>query len=546
MLSHTIAADDGLPLTLPLLIRRQSARRSDQVFLVVDDERLTFAEADARSRVLARGLLALGFGKGMHAAFLLPTGPDLVVAMLAAARIGMVLVPFSTFSTPDELRWLLKNADPAVLFCAPSFRNHDYRRVLPQILPGLDLSQPAPLRSTAAPLLRRILFTGGAGDWSVAALEQAASQVDESLLEAAEARVTPGDRLVIIHTSGSTGTPKGVIHQHGALLRHVSNLNELRPYHPEDVLFTGSPYFWIGGFAYTFLSTFMAGGRHVCSNATAASDVLDFIERERPTMTNGYAQSVNRLAADPSFARRDFSFIRRGNLYPIMPPDVRPADPELRHGNYGMTECGSTLTFSADESDLPERLRGSFGKVAPGFETRILDPDTGRLCAIGEVGELWFRGPLMMEGYYGRPRSEVFDADGWFCGGDLGCFDAEGHFYFKGRRGDIIKTSGTNVAPREVEAVLRALTGDRQCLVTGLPDRERGQVVVAAVIGDEPVDAAALTAHLKEKLSGYKVPRHIIRLATGELPVMSSGKTDMPRLKQLLAERIAAQESSHE
>jgi acyl-CoA synthetase (AMP-forming)/AMP-acid ligase II len=543
MLSHDIAAGDGLPLTLPHLIRQQAERHGDHVFLVVDDQRLTYAEADARSRLLARGLLAMGMSKGMHAAFLLPNSPDLVVTMLAAARIGMVLVPFSTFSTPDELRWLLRHADPVVLFTSPAFRNHDYRRVLPDILPGLDLAGAGPLHSSAAPLLRRIFFTGGSGAWSVAALEQAASQVDEPLLEAAEDRVSPADRLVIIHTSGSTGTPKGVIYQHGALLRHVANLNELRPYRAGDVLFTGSPYFWIGGFAYTFLSTFMAGGRHVCSNATAAADVLDLIERERPTMTNGYAQSVNRLAADPSFPGRDLSFLRRGNLYPIMPPDVRPADAELRHGAYGMTESGSTMTFSPDESDLPERLRGSFGKLVPGFEAKIVDPETLRPCATGEVGEIWFRGPLMMEGYYGRPRSEVFEADGWFRGGDLGCFDAEGHFYFKGRRGDIIKTAGTNVAPREVEAVLRALTGDRQCLVVGLPDRERGQVVVAAVVSDEPVDAPALTAQLKEKLSSYKVPRHIIRLAPPELPVMSSGKTDMPRLKALLTDRIAARGS---
>jgi acyl-CoA synthetase (AMP-forming)/AMP-acid ligase II len=204
-----------------------------------------------------------------------------------------------------------------------------------------------------------------------------------------------------------------------------------------------------------------------------------------------------------------------------------------------MSEVGGALTLSGDESDLPERLRGSFGSLAPGFEARIVDPDTGRDCAAGEVGELWVRGPFVMEGYYGRPRSEVFEPEGWWRTNDLGRFDAEGFFFFTGRRGDMIKTSGANVAPREVEGVLRELTG-KTCLVLGVPDAKRGQLVVGVVVAenDGEVDEAALQKQLAGKLSSYKVPRRIVRLAQAEVPLMTSAKIDPKRLAAIVQQRM--------
>ena len=208
------------------------------------------------------------------------------------------------------------------------------------------------------------------------------------------------------------------------------------------MLFSNSPFFWIAGFAYSLLGTLLAGATLVCSNATDPSDALDLLERTRPTMVNGFAAAVAHLGAHESFPRRDLSSIRRGNLWPIMPADVRPVDPELRHNMFGMSETGSVCLASEDESDQPEHRRGSFGKPAPGFEARIVDPETGADCGVGEVGELWFRGPFLMEGYYGRERHETFTPDGWFRTGDLFHVDEDGFFYFTGRLGDMIKTAG--------------------------------------------------------------------------------------------------------
>lgn len=564
MTASIIDAGDGLPLTIADVLRTQRTRNGSRVLLVCDDEVLTLAEADDRSRALAHGLLAVGAGKGTHVGLLYPNGADFVVGWLAAARIGAVTVPLSTFSTSAELSTLLREADVGVLLAAASYRRRDYvaalRAAVPELGAAMDAAAdtqppdaaaravPPPLVAPSTPALRHVFFevppvevppvevaVRSGSPWAVTSLLAAGGVVGEDVVRAAEDAVAASDRMAIVHTSGSTSAPKGVIHTHGALIRHVTNLNEIRRFTADDVLFSNSPFFWIGGVSYALLGTLLSGGRLVCSNAADAAAVLDVLERERPTMVNGYAASVAALPADPTFARRDLSSIRRGNLYSIMPADVRPADPQLRHQMLGMTEAGSVCLVSDDEGDQPEHRRGSFGRPAPGFQARVVAPDSGRVLGVGEVGELWLRGPFMMEGYYGRERHEVFDADGWYHCGDLFLVDADGYHYFQGRGGDVIKTGGANVSPVEVEAAIREVAG-LAAHVVGVADERRGQLVAAAVRvpAGASVDVDGLRRQLAERLSAYKVPRRIVLLADHEVPTMSSGKIDMVALRGLL------------
>ena len=549
MTSPVIETGDDLPLTVPALLRAQVAARPDQVLLTCDRDSLTYAEADRRSAELARALLAAGAGPGTRVALLFPNGPDFVVGWLASARIGAVSVPLSTFSTSAELVGLLRGAGVAVLLAAAGYRSHDYPASLRAGIPELDLTAPPPLLSPTVPSLRRIAFAvppaGTAAEgidpaWTLDGLLADAPSVGDDVLAAAEAAVSPADRMVIVHTSGSTSEPKGVVHTHGALVRHLDNLNELRRYEAHEILFSNSPFFWIGGFAYALLGTVVAGATLVCSNAPTAAGVLDVLERERPTMVNGFAASVAHIPDDPSFPRRDLSSIRRGNLWPIMPADLRPADVELRHTMLGMTETGSVcLAGPPDDEDrvLPEHQRGSFGRPVPGFETRVRRADDGGDAGPGELGELSLRGPFLMDGYDGRERHDTFDADGWYRTGDLVTVDDDGLFYFRGRGSDMIKTAGANVSPREVEAAILEVSG-LVAHVVGVDDPARGQIVAALVRSPSAgsPDPDDLRTRLRARLSAYKVPRRIRVVPTDDVPIMSSGKLDLRALKELLGD----------
>lgn len=534
-----VTPSPDLPRTIGGLLRVWAQGSPTDDYLVTEDERLTIGEAERRSAELARGLVAAGVGHGTHVGILFPTGANFVVAWLAAARIGAVAVPISTFSSAEELGWLVANAHVGVLVAAREYRGNDYVASLARALAGLDLSAPPPLFAEAAPWLRRVYVDGRSGDLHashrMSALIDAGRAISPGLLAAAEASVRPADRMVIVHTSGSTQAPKGVMHTHGGLIRHIDVLNQIRGLRPGDRYFSNSPLFWIGGLGYNLVGTLAARATLVVSASGDPRRTLDLLERERPRIVNGFAQSVAKVVEDPSYAARDFSYVEAGNLYAIMPEELRPRDPELRHNMLGMTEAGSVCLVWPDASDLPESLRGSFGKPTPDLESRIVDPQTGRDCAVGETGELWFRGPGLMEGYYGRERHEVFTPDGWYRTGDLCAVDADGFHFFKGRRGDMIKTSGANVSPREVEAALREVTGCSLAIVFGVSDAQRDQIVAAALVlpASASFDEEAVRSALRRKLSAFKVPRHFLRLTQDELPLLSSGKPDLRRLAEL-------------
>jgi acyl-CoA synthetase (AMP-forming)/AMP-acid ligase II len=204
-------------------------------------------------------------------------------------------------------------------------------------------------------------------------------------------------------------------------------------------------------------------------------------------------------------------------------PEARPTDPELRHNMLGMTEAGGVVLLSGDQSDQPESRRGSFGVPAPGFETRL-----------DEHGELCIRGPYVMQGYHKRSREECFDADGWFHTGDLMRVDADGFYYFLGRRGSLIKSAGVTVAPAEVERAIARITGDATAYVFGIPHPDRGQEVVAVVATEHDIDESALRRELKTHLSAYKIPKRIVGVTPAQIPLLSSGKVDMKRLAAML------------
>ncbi len=260
--------------TVAEILRHQARSRGDHPLLVCDGDRISYGEADSRSAELARGLIALGAGKGTHVGLLYPNGPEFVVGMLAAARIGAVVIPFSTFVTAREMREQLLDSDVEILLSAASFRSHDYVQRLAQLLSDPDFESDHRLLASAAPQLRQVGVSYRPDAVQrvrdIGRFYRLASTVAPALLAAMQDDVDGCDPLAIVYTSGSTSTPKGVVHTHAALLEHQRNLNKIRGLTADDKLFCNSPFFWIGGFAFGLLATLVAGSTLVCSNASDA------------------------------------------------------------------------------------------------------------------------------------------------------------------------------------------------------------------------------------------------------------------------------------
>jgi acyl-CoA synthetase (AMP-forming)/AMP-acid ligase II len=211
-----------------------------------------------------------------------------------------------------------------------------------------------------------------------------------------------------------------------------------------------------------------------------------------------------------------------------------------------MTETCGPHTIDRMDVDLPESLRGSFGHSAPEVEHKIVDPETGERLGPGQEGEICVRGYNVMQGLYKVEREDSFDADGFYHTGDAGSFDEDGVLFFTARLGDMIKTAGANVSPREVEVVMDSFPEVQASFVVGVPDPVRGQNVAAALVLDSGRELSAEQARerLRKELSAYKVPRHFFFYAKQDLPFTDSGKIERRKLGALLSERIAAESKS--
>ena len=538
------ASFPGFSPTIPELLRNAVERHGDATLIVhAGGHRLTYADLDRESGALAKGLLARGVGKGTRVALWMPNGPDWLIAWFAAARIGALLVPLNTFYRPRELGWALAHADAHLVLTHARFLKDDHLAMLEEAVPGLgDATRPA-LRLPSHPYLREIHVWGGEGrPWSMPGpdriLEAAAAEdtIDDAFLRRVEDAVAPADPLVVIYSSGSTGDPKGAVHSHGALVRHGHNLNQFRDLLPDDRLYSPMPFFWVGGLSFTLLSAFHVGACLLTEDFFEPGATLDFLEKERATQVAGWPHYAKAMLEHPSFADRDLSSVRGGNLYEVLPDDIRPKDPELRSNSLGMTETCGPHTFDRMDIELPESLRSSFGHSVPGVHHKVVDPATGATLGADEFGEICVRGYNLMQGLYKVEREGTFDADGYYHTGDGGRFDADGVLFFESRLGDLIKTAGANVTPREVEAVLEACAPVREAYVVGVADDARGQRVAAAVVLQANGNATAdsLRAEIKPQLSAYKVPREIHFYDHEDLPFTDSGKIDKAALVRLL------------
>ncbi|HVV77740.1 MAG TPA: class I adenylate-forming enzyme family protein [Mycobacteriales bacterium] len=524
---------DGLPdelADLPATIPAALARRldtPDDDFVIGKDFRLSFGTADADSARLAGQLLAAGVGKGTRLGLLYANDPSWVTVWLAATRIGALTVPLSTFSPGPELARTVRHTDVAAIMTASTFGGESLIDRLELAFPALAESGPD-LEIPDAPYLRWARVEDGAPIWS----RQLPDPVSPTIVAAAEGAVAPADPLVVISTSGSTSAPKSVVHTHGSLIRHAALLARRRGLTCADRIYSPMPFFWVGGLTMVLLAALTSGAAALVQERFDPEEALELSERERATQISCWPNAALAMTKHPSFALRDLSSVRGGTLTAALPEMYRPPSADRAPMPLGMTETGGPHT-SADDPylPLPEHLRGTYGRTLPGFEHQVVEPNE-----IG-VGELLVRGPLVMDSIYKKERHETFTADGWYRTGDLGSFDDEGYLRFTGRKTATIKSGGSNVAPGEVEAVLTAIDGVRECFVFGVPADERGEDVAAVVIVDAAtqLDADKITVLARESLSGYKVPRQIKVTRSEALPLLPTGKVDMTAVRSWLA-----------
>jgi len=532
------------PATLSGFLAQQVRLHGERPLILLGERRLRYADADRLSAELARGLLAAGVAKGSRVGVLFANGPDWLVAWLAASRIGAVVVPINTFYTPRELGYVLHHADVQVLLTTSHVLGRDVLAGLETFAPSLSQAGTT-IRVAELPFLRHVFVWDDPGGRRFAQPAEAlrvlasSSPVTSELLAAAEASVSPADPAIVIYSSGSTAEPKGAIHSHGALVRHPANLNRFRDLTAEDRVYSPMPFFWVGGLVFALLTSMERGAFLICEERFEPGATLALLERERATIVSGWPHYSKAMLEHPSFGERDLSSIRSGNLYEVLPEAVRPKDPELRSNSLGMTETLGPHTIDRMDVDLPERLRGSFGHAVPGVEHRIVDPETGERLPPGRSGEICVRGYSVMLGLQKVLREQTFDDEGFYHTGDAGRFDEDGVLFFEARLGDLIKTAGANVSPREVEVELEAQQEVSSAYVVGLPDPARGQNVAAALVlrPDARLDEASLRKRLRASLSAYKVPRQFFVCEKSELPFTDSGKIDKQRLTALLAAR---------
>jgi acyl-CoA synthetase (AMP-forming)/AMP-acid ligase II len=546
-LSHIVRTESFPPFTPTSgeLVRRCAERWGDAPFVVLGGERLSYAQAAARSAALAKGLLVSGVGKSTAVGLLAPNGPDWVVAWLAATRIGALVALLNTYGQTRELGRALRHGDVAHLLTVGSHLGHDYLGRLEAAAPGLADQRHERLLLPSHPYLRSV-WTWGAGrsgdrPWcgELADLVDRGSAVPDRILAEVEAEVRPSDPMVMVFSSGSTADPKAVVHTQGATIRHAHNLNQLRDLRPDDVIYTPMPLFWVGGLSFALVAAMHAGASIVFEERFEPGATLELLERERVTQVLGWPHMGKALADHPSRPDRDLSSIRSGAATALPAPDDREP-PGPRATSLGMTETLGPHTFEED-APLPADKVGSFGRPVPGVEHRVVDPETLDDVPAGQVGEVWVRGYPVMVGLHKRERADTFTADGWYRTGDAGHFDGEGHLFFAGRLGDVIKSSGMNVTPREVEAALEEQPEVALAIVTGVDHPDRGQDVVAAVALNPgaSLDAATARERLRTELAAYKVPRHVAVFAgQADLPLLDSGKVDRRRLAQILGDRF--------
>jgi fatty-acyl-CoA synthase len=493
------------------LLRRSARRDPDKTAIVYGELRQTFAELDVLVNRTANALATRGVGHGDRIALFAHNSHGFVVASLALARLGAMLVPINFMLGAGEVRFILEHSGATGMIAEDAL---------------VEVAEQA-----GAPEALRVVIGAHDGWESLHELTGDATEPDVD--------VADDDIVAVTYTSGTESRPKGAMLTSRSLIAQFVSCIVDGEMAADDIEVHPMPLYHCAQSYCFLLPDLYLGATSVVLPGADPGGILAAIERERATKLFCPPTVWIGLLRHPEFETRDLGSLRKGYYGASAMPvevlrEIAARLPDVRLYNfYGQTEMSPMATLLRPEDQL--RKAGSAGKPAINVETRVVD-DEGNRVPPGEVGEIVHRSPHAMLGYWNDPEktAETFRG-GWFHSGDLGVIDDEGYLSVVDRKKDMIKTGGENVASREVEETIYAHPAVKEVAIFGISDPRWIEAVTAAVVVRDgaTVSEDEIIAFCRERLAGFKVPKHVVLV--DELPKNASGKL----LKRELRERYA-------
>ncbi len=537
-----------LDYTLGSMLEKWAFETPDKDFIVYPDRdlRFTYGQFNARVDQLAKGLLFIGIKPGDKVGIWAKNVPDWTTLMFATAKIGAILVTINTNYKLSELDYLLKNADINSLFLIDGYRDSDYVQMMFELVPELKSQARGELNSEKYPELKNVGFIGQQkhrGMYSTSELILLGSHIDDLELESVKETIDCQDVVNMQYTSGTTGFPKGVMLTHHNILNNGFATGESMKYTEDERLLICVPLFHCFGCVLAVCAIVSHGATMVFTEDFDPLMVLASVQKEKCTALYGVPTMFIAELNHPMFDMFDLSSLRTGIMAGALCPieTMRQVMDKMNMKDiiivYGLTETSPGMTATRTHNSVEVRAT-TVGFEFPNVEVKIVNPETGELCAAEEQGEICCRGYNVMKGYYNNPEetAKAIDKEGWLHSGDLAVKTEDGFYRITGRIKDMIIRGGENIYPREIENYLYSLPQIEAVEVAGVPSAKYGEAVGAFIKlkKGEHLSEEEVLDYCRGNIARFKIPKYIFFV--DEFPMTASGKIQKYKLSELSIE----------